>query len=289
MRSVLYSAFPPLGASLSLEQLQQCGMMLGSAMWTCLPARRRETIQCVRERLGLDHRRAASLAKSSFQHSAQAFLEIFYTRGMDYRFLDGRVEYENRELFDRMCSSSRPVVGVTAHIGSWELTGGVIGEGTAGRGCQVVVRLPKDQDLAQIMMHMRSRPSIIPLPHRDAASLALAYLRQGGISGFLVDHNCQQAEAAFFPFLGKIAAVNKGPAILALRAKAEVWPFFLLRLPHGRFRAVTLPPLDTRDLSGDRQGRIMEICRFYTGVVEQMVLRYPEQWFWMHRRWKTQP
>lgn len=289
MRTALYTSFLPLGGSLGLKQLHSLGTGLGQAMWTCLPRRRQETTQNIHARLGVDLGTAQDLAKKSFIHSAQAFLEIFHTRYMDPRFLASRVEFENPDFFAAACSSSRPTLVATAHLGSWELLVGLMNAGVAKKTCQVIVRLPKDQALASMIRHMRSQPGIDILGHRDAATSVLSYLRQNGLSAFLVDHNCQRAEAVFLPFLGKTAAVNKGPALLALRSKALVWPLFLLRLPQGKFRLVTLPPLDTITLVGDRQERIVEICRFYTQAVEQMVLRYPEQWFWMHRRWKTQP
>ena len=289
MRDVLYNAFLPLGASLSLARLQALGERVGDLMWTTLAARRRETAECIRARLGVDADRAGELARASFRHSACSFLEIFHTRQVDPRFLAERVEFENPELFARMSSTRRPVVAATAHLGSWELLVGLIGAFTSRSDCHVVVRLPKDEKLGRMIVHMRSQPGIRILPHRDAAVETLGHLRAGGMSAFLVDHNCKRAEAQFLPFLGEAAAVNKGPAILALRAKAEVWPCFLLRLPEGRFRFVTLPCLDTAALQGSRAERIENICRFYTDAVESMVLRYPEQWFWMHRRWKTRP
>ena len=289
MRQILYNSIVPLGKSLSLKQLHALGNGLGDLMWAVLSGRRKETTACIRDRLGLEEVPALALAKSSFRHSACAFLELFHARHMDYRFLEERVEYENPDLFARMCSTSRPVVGVTGHLGSWELLGGMLKCFTSKSDCQVVARLPKDLALAELMLHMRSQSKVRVLPHREAATEALGQLRGGGLSAFLVDHNCKRAEALFLPFLGKTAAVNKGPAILALRAKAEVWPFFLIRLPEGRYRALTLPSLDTATLEGGRAERIEQICRFYTRAVEETVLRYPEQWFWMHRRWKTQP
>jgi KDO2-lipid IV(A) lauroyltransferase len=289
VKNIAYNAFLPLGASLSLEQLQALANGLGRLMWAALPSRRKETTQCIAERLGLGEREARELAKASFRHSACSFLELFHARFMDHRFLEERIEYENPDLFQRMGATVRPVVGVSGHLGCWELLGGVLKRFNTKTDCHVVVRLPKDEVLAQLMMHMRTQSKIRVLPHRQAATDALGQLRRGGLCAFLVDHNCKKAEAQFLPFLGEMAAVNKGPAILALRAKAEVWPFFLIRLPQGRFRAVTLPCLDTETLEGSRTERIEQICRFYTEAVEQMVLRYPEQWFWMHRRWKTKP
>lgn len=289
MREILYNAFLPAMSGLSLERLQAIGRGIGGLMWTAMPGRRRQTTACIRERLGLGEARARELAWRSFRNSACSFLEIFHTRHVDPRFLREHVEFENPDLFERMSTTRRPVVAVTGHFGSWELLVGLIGAFASHSDCQVVVRLPRDKALGDMIAHMRSQPHIRVLPHRDAATETLPHLRSGGMSAFLVDHNCRRAEAQFLPFLGEVAAVNKGPAILALRAKAEVWPSFLVRLPEGRFRYVTLPCLDTATLEGSRAERIERICRFYTEAVESMVLRYPEQWFWMHRRWKTRP
>ena len=289
MREIVYNAFLPPMSSLSLERLQSMGRGIGDLMWAAMPARRRQTTACIRERLSLGEAGARELARRSFRHSACSFMEIFHTRHVDPRFLRDRVEFENPELLERMSTTPRPVVAVTGHLGSWELLVGFIGVFASHSDCQVVVRLPRDKALGDMIAHMRSQPHIRVLPHRDAATETLPHLRRGGMSAFLVDHNCRRAEAQFLPFLGEVAAVNKGPAILALRAKAEIWPSFLIRLPEGRFRYVTLPCLDTATLSGSRAERIETICRFYTEAVESMVLRYPEQWFWMHRRWKTRP
>ena len=289
MLDILYNSMLPLGASLRLKQLHAAGDGLGRVMWTMLRGRRRETIRAIAEHLGLPEKRAAELGAASFRHTARAFLEIFFARRMDPRFVREGLEFENPDLMRRMGQSTRPVVAVGAHIGCWELMVGLFGLFPSKSSCQVVVRLPKDQALAAMILHLRSQPGVHILPHRDAATQTLGYLRKGGMAAFLVDHNCRRDEAEFLPFLGQVAAVNKGPAILALRAKAEVWPIFPIRLPGGRVRVVVFEPLDTEILDGSRQERITAICRFYTDAVERIVRSYPEQWFWMHRRWKTQP
>lgn len=289
MTQSFLAALSAAGAALSPRALRVLGSGLGRVLWFGLPTRRRETVACIGERLNLGPTTAKVLARQSFEHNARSFLELFMTRRVDPRFLCERVEFENPELFATLQASSRPLVGVTGHLGSWELLVGIMGAFSSAENCHVVVRLPKNRAVAQAIARMRSQPRIRILPHRDAARETLGHLRAGGKSAFLVDHNCKRAEAEFLPFLGQIAAVNKGPAILALRAKAEVWPVFLLRLPEDRFRFVTLPTLDTTSLTGSRDSRIRQICQFYTQAVESMVLRYPEQWFWMHRRWKTRP
>lgn len=289
MRDVLYNAMLPLGSSLSLEQIHAAGDILGRIMWIMLRGRRRETTLTIAKHLGLPEKQAAELGAASFRHTARSFLEIFFARSMTPRFVREGLEFENPDLMRRMGQSTRPVVAVGAHIGCWELMVGLFGLFPSKSSCQVVVRLPKDQALAAMILHLRSQPGVHILPHRDAATQTLPFLRKGGMAAFLVDHNCRRGEAEFLPFLGQVAAVNKGPAILALRAKAEVWPIFPIRLPGGRVHVVVFEPLDTEILDGSRQERITAICRFYTDAVERIVRSYPEQWFWMHRRWKTQP
>jgi KDO2-lipid IV(A) lauroyltransferase len=109
------------------------------------------------------------------------------------------------------------------------------------------------------------------------------------MTAFLVDHNCSREEAVFLPFLGKTAAVNMGPALLALRSKALVLPVFLLREEGMQYRFQVGEALDTATLTGTREEKIRAIARFYTRAVEHMVHERPEQWFWMHKRWKTRP
>ena len=87
--------------------------------------------------------------------------------------------------------------------------------------------------------------------------------------------------------------MNAGPALLAVRSGAVVWPCFLVREPDGEGRARYAfelhPPLDTTGLEGSREEKIRRTAMFYTEAVEATVRAHPEQWFWMHRRWKTRP
>jgi len=122
--------------------------------------------------------------------------------------------------------------------------------------------------------------------HRQAAMSVIRALHKKGIVAFLVDHNTMRNEAEFLPFLGEEAAVNAGPALLAVRGKALVWPVVLQR--DGEDYVFRLQkPLDTAELTGTREENIRETALFYTRAIEKFILDAPEQWFWMHERWKT--
>ncbi len=290
IREILYQALVPAMAGAGFSRTEKIGNAMGGVMWGALPRRRQNAVQTISERLEVDPEAAASIGRSSFAHSARSFLEIFLTRSVDHRFFEDRMVLDDPDMTRRFIECNRPVVGVTGHLGAWELQVGILNLLFGfERLKQVVVRLPKDQVLARLIVHLRTQPGVEIVPHRDAAAKALAYLRKNGVTAFLVDHNCKRSEALFLPFLGRVAAVNMGPALLAVRSKATVWPVFLTREPHGGYRGHVLSPLDTRDLCGTTKDKVRATALFYTRAVETMVRRYPEQWFWMHNRWKTRP
>jgi KDO2-lipid IV(A) lauroyltransferase len=151
----------------------------------------------------------------------------------------------------------------------------------------VVVRSRKNSALNKILAELRGARGMLVIDHRKAVDVLLSKLRKGGVAAFLVDHNTNRREAGFLPFLEDTAAVNLGPASIALRVKAAVYPVFLLRDGKGGHILHMLPPLRTEDLKGDIKQRVRSSACFYTETVDEMVRRYPDQWFWMHRRWKT--
>ena len=288
MRYIIYLIFTQLAGLLPLKVLHVLGDCLGELIWIFSSSRRRYSIQAVSQRLGIPRKQARTIARKSFRNSGRSFLEILYSRD-DYRFLHESVHIPDMQTVNSMRHTTRPIVFACAHFGGWELLSSIIillMQEKTGKG---VVRLPKDRNLAEIMLHLRSKSKIKMVPHRHSAPEILRHLRGGGLAGFLADHNCSRSEAIFLSFLGKKAAVNIGPALLAVRSEAIVWPVFLLRLPGQRYRLISAEPLDTRTLHGNRREKIEKCAQYYTHAIAEMVKKHPEQWFWMHKRWKTRP
>ena len=136
------------------------------------------------------------------------------------------------------------------------------------------------------LRRLRSAHGAGVVGHREATFPVLRVLRKNGYAAFLADHNTSRSEAFFLPFLGEEAAVNKGPAVLAVRAKALVWPLVLIR-DGDRYRMLMEEPLDTALLEGTADEKALMAATYYTEAIERMVRRAPDQWFWMHNRWKT--
>jgi len=277
-------------SSLGLKAVHTLGLWFGESMWRTLRQRRHMAIQAIRHHLELPEEEAASLARESFRHTGQAFLELFTARAVDHRFVQARVAFSDADNFSRLLKTDRPVVAATGHLGAWELMAGISRLFFQDRRSQIIVKQPINPVFRFALTSLRGIGSNEIVNKDNAAPTVLrCLLRDKGISAFLVDHNAKRSKAVFLPFLNELASVNAGPAVLAVRAKALIWPIFLLRNSPGQYLLHSLPPLDTTSLTGTMQDRIEAAAKFYTQAVEETVRRNPEQWFWMHKRWRTRP
>lgn len=261
--------------------------VLGSLAWLCVPARRRYATASVKLHLGVDEDQAKAIALSSFRNNVCSFMEAALVRKFHLR--NNRNLFPFGKNFDMLVHDARPAVAVTAHIGGWELLAGLLPEVKVGSPQAVIVRTQKNRALNHLIFNMRGSAGGEVVGHRNAAPVVTRILRQNGITAFLVDHSAQRSEGTFIDFLGEPASVNIGPAMLALRGKAMVYPVFLIRHPEYVYELVTRPPLDTTTLEGSISDRVRQIAEFYTRAVEEIVREYPEQWMWMHERWKKKP
>ena len=278
------------GSARTLARLDFAGMRplatgFGETLWACLPSRRRLATNNIMDCLGLGPAEARDMARESFHHNAMSFLEAVLAPrfGLDHPLL----RQADTTAFTAIMSSKQPVVAAVAHLGAWELEAGLLGEFRPdGTPRVVVVRRYSNPAVNRLMCELRGARGAQVLGHRDAVMSVLRALKKNGLVAFLVDHNTNRDEALFLPFLGKMAAVNRGPALLAVRANALIWPFALLR-QDAHYVAHVAAPLDTTTLEGDTETRTLAAARFYTEATERLVRLAPEQWFWMHNRWKT--
>ncbi|WP_223290189.1 lysophospholipid acyltransferase family protein [Nitratidesulfovibrio sp. SRB-5] len=270
------------------DGIARYGNALGALLWHCLPGRRRLAVRAIADHLGVSQQEARRIARESFSHNARSFLELVLVGQFGFELMGDRLIIDNPDRLRRITASMRPLVAATGHLGAWEFMGSLLGRWQPDRPRMVVVRRNSNRTLNDFIFAMRGARGLQVVDHRNAVFTVLKGLKRKGCVGFLVDHNCRRNEAIFLPFLGETAAVNMGPALLAVRAEAEVWPAFIIR-EGNRYRLYIDEPLDTATLDGDRNDKIEAVARYYTEAVERAVRAHPEQWFWMHKRWKTRP
>ena len=192
---------------------------------------------------------------------------------------------EGSEHLHAALAGGRGVFILAGHCGNWELAAARISRDIPVTG----LARPMANPLVEATIEaLRSAAGNRTLNARDSARGVLRLLRRGEAVGMLLDQSALRNERVFVPFLGRPAATNLGLAMLALKTGAPVLPAFSAREADGRHRVWIGAPIPLAE-TGDRATRIGVSTARYTAAIEAYVRRYPEQWFWVHNRWKRAP
>jgi KDO2-lipid IV(A) lauroyltransferase len=225
------------------------------------------------------------LARRSFQHLGLLFTELcaLSVRSLD-RFLE-RVSVEGLEhLKGTMASHGRALV-LTAHLGNWELL--TAASRLTDYDLTVVVR-PLDVGwLNALAEELRRQAGVELVDKRGALPGVLEALRRGRMVGILLDQNASRREGVFVPFFGHLASTSRAMAVLALRTRTPIVPVFARREAGARHRVVVQPPLEVPARSGPEA--LVELSARCTAAIEAAIRQTPDQWLWMHDRWRTRP
>ncbi len=271
-------------SSLSYSKQVHLSNFIGASMWYLLSSRRKLAINAICQHLKIEQEHAKKIARENFNNIALAFLNICSVKNFDF----DKVEVKNKEALERIRTCQQAVITTTAHLGPWEFLAALIGkfERVAHPKSSIVVRSNRNIVLNNFINTLRTSGGTNVIGHRDSSFTILKALKRNAMIGFLVDHNCRYDEAIFLDFLGEEAAVNKGPALLAVRANALVFPTYLVR-ENGKYIFIQEDALDCSTLSGTLDEKVKIVAEFYSKSVEEQIKKYPEQWFWIHKRWKT--
>ncbi|HKO45662.1 MAG TPA: lysophospholipid acyltransferase family protein [Pyrinomonadaceae bacterium] len=195
--------------------------------------------------------------------------------------------WEGLEHLEAAKASKQPIILFTGHVGAWELSS--FGLSLRESPISFLVRRLDNPKVEELVDRIRMRFGNQSVDKRGAARPMLNILRSGGTLGLLVDLNTLDEEAIFVDFFGVPASTTFMLAKLALRTNATVLPIFVpWDESSGKFRVHILPPVSA-ELTGDEAEDIRRLTANLTKVVENYIRRYPDQWLWIHKRWKTRP
>ena len=260
------------------------GRRIGDALWWLLPRRRRVALDNIRVSLGreMGPEEVRRLGRRSFQHLGMNLVEAcrYFLRPTDVML--SRVRVEGAEHLRSAAARGRGVLILTAHYGNWELLAAA--HGLTGLPLSIVIRPLEHPVLDDLAVRFRRRSGAELIVKRQAVREVLQALRRGRMVGILLDQNATRAEGVFVPFFGVPASTSKGLAVLALRTRAPVVPVFLRREADGRHCMDVSPPLVP-----PQDGDIGAYTATFNLAIEAAIRRAPEQWLWMHARWRTRP
>jgi KDO2-lipid IV(A) lauroyltransferase len=194
---------------------------------------------------------------------------------------------EGRELLDKAFEEGRGVMLATAHCGNWEIHAARLP--IAGIPLMSAYRQLDNPRLDLLVTRMRTRFGTEVVPRGPAAGKQLMkMLARNGTTGLLIDQDVPSIPGVFVPFFGRPAWTPSGAAMLAIRRRSPVLPGFIHRHPDGTHTTTFHPPLPIPE-GGSLEDRVEELTASATAAIERQIRAYPEQWVWMHRRWRTQP
>ena len=201
--------------------------------------------------------------------------------------IDKLVFYDGLENYHEALRRGRGVIFLTGHFGSWELS--AFAHSIFGYPMKFVVRPIDNARVDKLITRYRTLGGNIPIQRRSTARDILRALRQNEVVGILFDQNTTRSEGVFADFFGIPAATTSAIATLALRTGAAVIPGFLIwEEKLGKHRLRFDPPVELVE-TGDAAGDVVENTRAFNQILEGYVRKYPDQWLWIHRRWKTRP
>jgi KDO2-lipid IV(A) lauroyltransferase len=191
------------------------------------------------------------------------------------------------ENFDAARRLGKGVLFLTGHMSAWELA--PFAQALYGHPLHFLVRPIANRRVDALVNNYRCLSGNQPIEKNKSARSILRILADGGTVGILSDHNTVLEESVFVDFFGIPASTTSGLARLALRTEAAVVPGFLSWDGARRKYRLRFEPAIELSRTGEEERDVLENTARFTRTIEDYVRTYPDQWLWVHKRWKTRP
>jgi KDO2-lipid IV(A) lauroyltransferase len=227
------------------------------------------------------------ILRGCFQNIARLLVEFTHFPELNRENISNFVAHDGLENYLEGLRRGRGVIFMTAHFGAWELSS--FAHAVYGFPLKFIVRPIDNPRVEALISRYRTLSGNAPIQRRDAARDVLKALRQNEAVGILFDQNTTRSEGVFADFFGVPAATTPAIALFALRTGAAVVPGFLIwdaALQKHRLRLD--PPLELIN-TGEIDHDVLENTELFNKTLESYIRKYPDQWLWIHRRWKTRP
>ena len=191
-------------------------------------------------------------------------------------------EFEGTEYLSEALEKKKGILFVTAHLCCWEM---LSASNFLYGALHVVAKDIRNSYIDGYVKRLRNRNNVTVIPARDSIRRIMKVLKRGGFVYTLMDQYTKKREAELVDFFGRRAATGYFPALLALRMDITVIPTFIRRNGEDKYKIYYLKPFDIIK-TGDRKKDLVDNTQAFTKVIEDEIRKSPEEWFWVHNRWK---
>ncbi len=276
-----------MGSLMPLRVSQAIAGFIGHLGSAILPKYRRMAVENLRAALGIGRVDAERIAGDVFANLAKNGAEWIKLSVIDPSDLGKIVtEAEGLQNIDEALKAGKGVIVLAFHFGNWELTGMYLRY--RGYPGQTIVRRIYFHKYDKLVNSLRKRFDVHVIYRDESPKKMLKVLRDNGIMGIVPDQDIDSIDGVFVDFFGRPAYTPTAPIKLAMVSGAKVVPVFVVRKKDGTHKLVAdkIIEVPAEDRSDEAVRRYTQA---WTNVLEKYVRQYPEQWVWLHRRWKTQP
>jgi len=279
------SAFVSFIANLPHKYILCLGRLLGKFMYYAdVPHRRivRRNLKFVYPEWTLKRIKETSL--KIFQNIGITFIEICQIASISKEKLLSKSKIKGEKLLLDAIKDNKGAILISAHLGNWEIVAPYLSANINARASMVGRRLRVKQ-INNLINGLRTRFGATVIDKEEGMPKMMRAIREGKMLGIMLDQGTQSSMGVKVNFYGKAVTATIGPALLALRCKCPVIPIFGVREVDGSLTIIVEPPLKltrTKDLKADLKTN----TQLMVNAIEKAVRAYPEQWFWVHKRWK---
>ncbi len=279
---VLYRAGTTLLAALPLTLLFRLGQFAGFCAWLVLPRYRHLSLRNVTIAFGHEQsqRELRALVRRHFQRLGANLLCSVKVAVMPLAQLEERVTIENIDSVHQYLRAGRPVVAILSHLGNWEVFSQIWPKFFGYVRNSTIYQKLGNRFIDEHVRKLRARTGVEMFDRKDGFHRPIELLRAGGVIGILSDQHAGD-HGLWVPFFGKLASTTPLPALLAKRTNAAFIAMGLYTEGVARWRITVEPALDTQADS------IEALTAKSNETLAAQIRRAPEDWFWVHNRWKT--
>jgi KDO2-lipid IV(A) lauroyltransferase len=284
MTLVLLRTLRALALALSPTWARRVGIALGRFGHAVVPYRRRMIRRAMARSLGgrPTDDEIRRLTRLNYEHYGQLAVEILRLKRVAEGDLSA-IEFEGREHLDAALAKGRGVLVLTAHLGNYDQL--AVAVQALGYQVGIISKKPKSAAVERFWMDERRSAGLKIFTRDDSPIGMIRVLKANEILGVILDQHAHVASVTV-DFFGRPAQTMKSLAVLAGRSGAPVVPMFSERLPDGRHVIRALPEVELA-AEGTSDEAVLANTQRFTIIIEGAVRARPEQWTWIHRRWKS--
>lgn len=228
------------------------------------------------------------IAKDCFRFIGKSGFELMYLME-NTSLLKGKVSFEHKEYLDAALSQGKGVILVSAHFGNFPLM--LCKLSLEGYKVSGIMRFMRDEKAERVFYKKRAKmgvKTIYSKPQKQCVESSIRVLRNNEVLFIPIDQNFGAGGGVFVDFFGTKAATATGPVVLALRTKAAILPAFIVRQQDDTHKIIFEPQLNLQETEDYSRTLLINIQNL-TGIIESYIRKYPAEWGWIHRRWKSRP